>query len=64
MLHCFHFVFPTLANYMYNRYKIENKLSLSRIKDRGSSFAGQKAKDSPKTDFSIILHRQTAVTIK
>ena len=31
MLHCFHFVFPTLGNYMYDRYKIENKLSLSRI---------------------------------
>ena len=36
MLHCFGFVFPTLGNYMYmyNRYKIENKLSLSRIESR------------------------------
>ena len=34
MLHCFRFVFPTLGNYMYNRYKIENKLSLSTIKSR------------------------------
>ena len=36
MLHCFGFVFPSLGKYMYmyNRYKIENKLSLSRIELR------------------------------
>ena len=30
MLHCFRFVFPALGNYMYDRHKIEDKLSLDR----------------------------------
>ena len=34
MLHCFRFVFPTLGNYTYNRYKIKSKLSLLRIESR------------------------------
>ena len=33
-----------------------------RESSRGSSLAGQKTKDSPATDFSIILQRREAVT--
>ena len=49
-------VFPYLGNYMYNGYKIENKLSLLRVESR------IKFHNLLKSDFSIILHGHTAVT--
>ena len=52
--------FPNF-NYMYNKYKIENKLQYPEL-GRGSSLVRQRTKDSSKTDFSMILHKHTAVT--
>ena len=48
-------------NYMYNKYKIENKLRYPEL-GRGSSLVRQRTKDLSKTDFSMILHKRTAVT--
>ena len=48
-------------NYMYNKYKIENKLPHPEL-GRGSSLVRQRAKDLSKTDSSMILHKHTAVT--
>ena len=46
--------------------KLDNSLRESRtshqVSSRESSLTGQKTKDSPRTDFSIILQRHTAVT--
>ena len=44
--------------------RIENRESRTSYQEssRGSSLTGQKTKDSPITDFSIILQRPTAVT--
>ena len=42
---------------------ITSRTSLAyRESSPGSSFARQKTKDLPNTDFSVILHRHTAVT--
>ena len=46
---------------MYNKYKIENKLGYPEL-GRGSSLVRQRTKDLSKTDFSMILHKHTAVT--
>ena len=52
--------FRTLTTCITN---IKSRRSLAyRESSRGSSLARQKTQDSPKTDFSIILHRHTAVT--
>ena len=48
MLHGFRFVFPAQGNYMCNRYKIENKRSLSRIELR-IKFRKTENKRSPNT---------------
>ena len=44
--------------------RMENRESRTSYREssRGSSLTGQKTKDSPVTDFSIILQRPTAVT--
>ena len=34
MLHCFRFVFPTLGNYMYNRFKFDNQVEDLVSRDR------------------------------
>ena len=47
--------------YMYNKYIIENKLQYPEL-GRGSSLVRQRTKDLSKTDFSMILHKRTAVT--
>ena len=59
MLHCFPFVFPTPGKYMYNRYKNENKLSLSKIESR---IEFRNTENEKIHHFSVILHRHTAVT--
>ena len=46
---------------MYNKYKIENKLGYPEL-GRGSSLVRQRTKNLSKTDFSMILHKHTAVT--
>ena len=46
---------------MYNKYKIENKLGYPEL-GQGSSLVRQRTKDLSKTDFSMILHKHTAVT--